>query len=149
MLNQYKEAYLKAFRISWEMADAMAKGQDRIRPEVETVFDAYGPAFLQAYEQAKTLKKSLEAQSAFDRKGSEKTIEALDGFLKAGKEVEEALKLRAKSQAVDHAKKEIAKALSRVEKSLHDQQTELEALEEIERVVKEMKKKIQEKKEEK
>jgi RNA polymerase sigma factor (sigma-70 family) len=146
MLNQYKEAFLKAFQIAREMAKAKANGQAKIRPEDEAVFDAYGPAFVQAYEQAKTLKKALEELRTSDAKGSDKAIEALDVFLKAGRAFEQAVKWRAKTQAVEHARREIENALSRVEKTAHDRQTSLEALEEIERAVKELRKKVQERK---
>lgn len=148
-LDLYGEAFLKAFQISSEIAKAKAKGQAKIRPEDEAVFDAYGPAFVQAYERAKTLKKTLEEQKASDGKGDDKAIEALDVFIKAGKEFEQAVKLRAKTQAVEHAKKEIESALSRVEKTAHDRQMWLEALDEIERAVKDMRKNIQEGKERK
>jgi len=97
-------------------------------------------------ERANTLKKALESRKAFDNKERDKAIEALDGFLKAGKEFEQAVKRRAKTQAVEPAVKEIESALSNVEKTSHDQQAALDALDEIERAVKAMKKKIQDRK---
>jgi uncharacterized protein (TIGR03067 family) len=142
-VDLYAEAFLKAFQVSREIAKAKAKGQAKIRPEDEAVFDACGPAFVQAYERARILKKTLEEQKASGGKGSEKAIEALGVFLKAGKEFEQAVKLRAKAQAVEQARKEIESALSRVKKTAHDQRTELEALEEIEKAVRDMKQKVQ------
>jgi RNA polymerase sigma-70 factor (ECF subfamily) len=142
-LNQYKEAFLKAFQLSREMAKAKAKGQAKIRPGDEAVVDAYGPAFVQAYERARTLKKTLEEQKASGGQGGAKAIEALDEFLKAGREFEQAVKLRAKAQAVEHARKEIESALSRVKRTAQDQRTELEALEEIEKAVRELRQKVQ------
>jgi RNA polymerase sigma factor (sigma-70 family) len=148
-LDLYGEAFLKAFQLSREIAKAKSKSQAKIKPEDEPTLDAFGPAFVQAYERAKIVKKALEERKAFDGKGSDKAIEALDVFLKAGKEFEQAVKLRAKAQAVEHVMKEIERALSKVEKTAHDQRTELEALEEIEKAVKDMKKKIQGKKDRK
>jgi RNA polymerase sigma factor (sigma-70 family) len=142
-VDLYAEAFLKAYQIANEIAKAMAKGQAKIRPQDEAVFDAYG-LFVQAYERAKNLKKTLEEQKASGGKGSEKAIEALDVFLKAGEEFEQAVKSHAKNQAVEHARKEIEKALSRVEKTAQDRRTQLEALEEIEKAVKDLKKKLQE-----
>jgi RNA polymerase sigma factor (sigma-70 family) len=143
----YSESFLLAFRISSEIARAMAKGRTKMRPEDEAALDARGPAFVQAYERAKSLKKSLEEQKASGGKGYDKAIEALDVFLKAEQNFEQAVKLRAKAQAVEHAKKEIENAMNRVEKTAHDQRTALEALDEIERAVKDMRQKLQEGKE--
>ena len=146
-LDLYGEAFLKAFQLSSEIAKAMTKGQSKIGPENEAVFDAYGPAFVQAFERAKTLKKALEEQKASDLTGSEKAIEALDGFLQVGKLFEHSIKLHAKHQAVEQAKKQIENALSRMEKTAHDRQSSLEALDEIERAIQDMKKRVQERKE--
>jgi RNA polymerase sigma factor (sigma-70 family) len=145
-LDLYGEAFLKAFRVSSAIAKAMGKGQARLKPEARGAIDAYGPAFVQAYERAKNLKKALEEQKAADGKGSDRAIEALDVFLKAGKEFEQAIKQRVKAQGVDHAKKEIEIALSRVAKTARDKRTEQETLDEIERAVQRMKKKLQERK---
>jgi RNA polymerase sigma factor (sigma-70 family) len=144
-LDHYKEAFLLAYRIAYEIAWAMAKGQAKMRLEDEAALDACGPAFVQAYERAKSLKKSLQEQKASGGKGYDKSIEALDAFLKAGRDFEQAVKLRAKAQAVQHVRKEIENAVSRVEKTAHDQRTALEALEEIERTVKDMRTKLQQK----
>jgi RNA polymerase sigma factor (sigma-70 family) len=154
-LDPYKEAFLKAFQLSSEIAfqlsseiaKAKGKGRAKIGPEEEAALDAYGPAFVQAYERAKTLKKTLEGLKASKGKGTDTAIEALDAFLKAGKEFKQAVKLRAKTQAVEHAKKEIESALGRMEKLGHDRGTELEALEEIEKAVKDMKMKARRRKE--
>jgi RNA polymerase sigma factor (sigma-70 family) len=149
-LNQYKEVFLKAFQLSYEiayeMAKAKAKGQTKTKPAEAAVFDAYGAAFVQAYERAKTLKKTLQEQKASGGKNDGQAIEALDVFLKAGQAFEQAVKLRAKNQAIEHVKKEIESALSRVEKTTHDQRTALEALEEIEKALQVMKKQVKEKK---
>jgi hypothetical protein len=146
-LDLHKEAFLLAFRISSGIAGAMAKGRAKLGPEAEAGLDARGPDFVQAYERAKTLKKSLEEQKASGGKGYDKAIEALDVFLKAEQDFEQAVKLRAKSQAVEHVRKEIESAVSRVEKTAHDQRSALEALDEIERAVKDMRKKLQAEKE--
>jgi RNA polymerase sigma factor (sigma-70 family) len=142
-LDQYKKAFLQAFQISSAMAKARRKEQAKTKAEVEARLDDYGPAFVQAYERTRTLKKALEAQQASDGKESKKTMEALDAFLKAGKAFEQAVKRHAKRQAVEHAKKEIENALSRVEHTAHDRRTELEVLDEIERAVQDMRKKLQ------
>jgi hypothetical protein len=146
-IDLYKEAFLKAFQISSEIAKAKVRGQAAIKPEDEALFDAYGPAFVQAYDRAKTLKKTLEEQKASGGKAIDKAIEALDLFLKAGRDFEQAIVLRTKAQVVEHAKKEIQRALSRVEKTARDRKTTLAALEEIEKVIKDMRKKVQEGKE--
>jgi RNA polymerase sigma factor (sigma-70 family) len=143
-VDLYAEAFLKAFQISSEIAKAKGKAQAKLTPEDQAILDSCGPAFVQAYERAKTLKKALEEQKAAGGKGSEQAMEALDVFLKAGREFEQAVKLRAKTRAVEHARKEIENALSRVEKTAHDQRMALEALEEIERTVQDMKKKVKE-----
>jgi uncharacterized protein (TIGR03067 family) len=138
----YAEAFRIAFRISSEFAKAMGQGQTKAKRE-EAVLDAYAPAFVQAYERAKTLKKALEEQEASGSKGNEKAIEALDTFLKVGKDVEHVVKLRARNQAVEHARQEIESALRKVQKTTQDWQTALQALDDIERAVKEMRKKTQ------
>jgi len=145
-LDLYAEAFLKAFQISSELAKGKGKPEAKLRPEDQAVLDSCGPAFLQAYERAKTLQKALEEQKASDGKRGEKALEALDVFLKAGKEFEQAVKRHAKTQAVQQVRREIENAVTKVEKSTHDWRTELEALEEIERVVQQMKKKLQESK---
>jgi RNA polymerase sigma factor (sigma-70 family) len=143
--NSYLEAFLKAFQISSEITRAKGKDQAKIGRDDEPSVANYGSAFMQAYDQAKTLKKALEAQKASDSKGATVgTVEALNAFLKAGKALEEAIKLRAKVQAIEDAKKEIKNAESRMEKRAPDQPTELEALEEIERAIREVKKHVQE-----
>jgi RNA polymerase sigma factor (sigma-70 family) len=141
-LKQFQEAFRKALQLSSEIARADERRQANIGPENEAVFDAYGPAFVEAYERAKILKETLEEQKAPGDKRSDKAVEALDRFLKAGKELERTIKLHAKIQAVEHAKKAIESALSRVEKTGRDRQTTLEALDEIERAVQDMKKRV-------
>jgi hypothetical protein len=143
-LDLYMEVFLKAFQISSEIA--RAKAEAKLRPEDRAVLDSCGPAFLQAYERAKTLKKALEEQKTSDGKRGEKALEALDVFLKAGKEFEQAIKQRAKTQAVQQARQAIENAVSTVEKTAHDRRTELETLEEIEKMVQEMKKRVQQRK---
>jgi RNA polymerase sigma factor (sigma-70 family) len=144
----YAEAFLKAYRIAFEVAYEMAKAKEpaKVRPEDQLVSDAYGPAFVEAYERAKILRKTLEEQKASGGNADERVTEALDRFLKAGQEIEQAIKLRAKTQAVEHAKKEIENGLSRIEKTAHDRQTSLEALDQIERAIQDMRKKVQERK---
>jgi hypothetical protein len=146
-LDLYKEAFLMASRISSEIAGAMAKGQAKMKPEAEAALDARGAAFVQAYERAKALKKSLEEQKVSGGKRYDKAVEALDVFLKAEQDFEQAVKFRAKAQAVENARREIENAVSRVKKTAHDQRTTIEALDEIERAVKDMRKKLQEEKE--
>jgi RNA polymerase sigma-70 factor (ECF subfamily) len=141
-LDQYREAFLQAFRASGELAKAQAKGRRKVGPGDDAA-SAYGPAFVRAYERARTLKKALEGRKASGGKGADETLEALDGFLKAGKEFEQSVKRRAKARAVEQATKEIEDALARVGQAAHDRRTELEALDEIEKAVKEMKKKVQ------
>ncbi len=143
-LDQYAEAFLKAFQLSSEIAKAKAKGPAQKTAEDQQALDAFGAAFVQAYDRAKTLKKALEEQQAADGKGSARALEALDVFLKAGKEFEQAVKQRAKTKAVQQARREIENALSQVKKATHDRRTEQEALEEIEKAVQELKKKLQE-----
>jgi RNA polymerase sigma factor (sigma-70 family) len=143
MLDQYREAFLKAFEISSALTRAKGRGQEKIRSADEAVLDAYRATFLQAYEQAKT----LEEQKASDRRGTDQAVQALDAFLKAGQELEQAMKQCAKTQAIDQAKQEIENALRTVERTAHDRRTELEILDEIERAVQDMKKKVQDKKE--
>jgi hypothetical protein len=139
------EASRTAFRIAYEVAWALGKDQPKTRPEASAALDAYGPAFVQAYERAKTLKKALEEQHARGGAGHEKTLEALDQFLKAGSEFEQAVKRQAKARAVRQAKQEIESALGRVERATHDRRTELEVLDEIEKAVKDMKRAVQDK----
>jgi hypothetical protein len=146
-LDLHKEAFLRAFRISSEIARATAKGRAKMRPQDEAALDARGAAFVQAYERAKSLKKSLQERKASGGKGYDQAIEALDVFLKAEKDFEQAVKLRAKAQAVEHARKEIENAVNSVERTAHDRRTAFEALDEIERAVKGMRKKLQEEKE--
>jgi RNA polymerase sigma factor (sigma-70 family) len=143
-LGQYKEAFLKAFQLASKIAGARAQARAKIRPEDEAAFDACGPAFVEAYERAKTLKKALEEQRASGGKESGRAIAALDAFLMAGKDFEQAVKLRAKTRAVEQAKREIENALGKVKETANDRRTELEALEEIEKAVQEIKKKVQE-----
>ena len=143
-LDRSGEAFLKAFQISSEIAKAMANRTAKVSLEDQAVLDSCGPAFLQAYERAKILKKTLEEQQTSDGKRGEKALEALDVFLKVGTEFEQAVKQRAKTQAVQRARGEIENAVSKVAKSTHDRRTQLETLEEIERVVQQMKKKLQE-----
>jgi RNA polymerase sigma-70 factor (ECF subfamily) len=140
-LDQYREAFLQAFRVSSELAKAQAKGTAKTGPGDDAA-SAYGPAFVRAYERASTLKKALEGRRASGGKGADETIEALDGFLQAGKEVERAIKRRAKARAVEQATKETESALGRVEQAAHDRRTELETLDEIERAVQDLKKKV-------
>jgi RNA polymerase sigma factor (sigma-70 family) len=142
-IDLYGEPFLKAFQISSEIAKARGKRPVKIRADDDAIFDAYRSAFMQAYERAKILKESLEVQKASGGKGSDKAIDALDVFLTAGREFEHTVKLRAKAQAVEHARNEIENALSRVEKMAHDRQTTLETLDEIERAVKDMRTKVQ------
>jgi RNA polymerase sigma-70 factor (ECF subfamily) len=142
-LDQYREALLQAFRVSSELAKAQAKGQSKVAPEDDAA-SANRPAFVRAYERAQTLKKALEGQRASGGKVPDETIEALDGFLKAGKEFEQAVKQRAKARAVEQATKEIEDALARVGQAAHDRRTELETLDEIERAVRDLKKKVRE-----
>jgi RNA polymerase sigma factor (sigma-70 family) len=143
----YAEAFLKAFQISSAIAKRLQAYQGKDGEQRSKDVDLYAEAaFVQAYERAKALKKTLEEPKALDGKGSDKAIEALDVFLKAGKKFEQAVKLRAKNLAVEHARKEIENALSRMEKTAHDRQAELEALDEIESVLQEVRKKIQERK---
>jgi RNA polymerase sigma factor (sigma-70 family) len=144
--NLYAEAFLKAFSIASEIAKAKRKARARTGPEDDAVFDAYGPAFVQAYERAKTLKKVLEERKASGGEQGTKALEALNLFLKAGKNFEQAVKRRAKAQAVEHAKREIEGALKKVKKTTQDQRAELETLEEIERVVTDMKEKVRRRK---
>jgi RNA polymerase sigma factor (sigma-70 family) len=146
MLDQYREAFFKAFQISSDIAKAKDKGHVLAKPHDEAIFDAYGPAFVQAYERAKTLKMTLEEQKASNGKENDKAIEALGVFLKAGNDFEQAVKVRAKTQAVEHAKKEIEDALSKVQKTAHDRQTMVQTLDEIEKAVQDMKMKVQEEK---
>jgi hypothetical protein len=141
--DPYAEAFLKAFHISSALAEAMSKGRAKVRPADQEALDAYGPAFVRAYERAKALKEVLqERKAAGDQQGG-KALEALDRFLQSGKEFEQAVKRRAKAQAVEQAKRAIEGALAGVGRTAHDKRTELETLEEIERVVKDLKKKIQ------
>jgi RNA polymerase sigma factor (sigma-70 family) len=142
-LDLYAEAFLKAFQMSSEMAKAKGKHEAKLRPDDQAVLDSCGPAFLQAYERARTLRNALEHQKAPDDKRGEKALEALDVFLKAGQEFEQAVKHHAKTQAVQQARREIESALSKVEASTRDRRTALEALEEIERVVRQLKKDLQ------
>jgi len=130
-LGQHKEAFVKPFQLASKIAGAKVQVRAKIPPEDEAAFDACGPAFVEAYERAKTLKKALEEQGASGGKESERAIAALDAFLTAGEEVEQAVKLRAKTRAVEQAKREIEDALSKVKRTAHDRRTELEALEEI------------------
>jgi RNA polymerase sigma factor (sigma-70 family) len=135
------EASLTAFRIAYEVAWALGKDQTKMRPENVAALDA----FVQAYERAKMLRKALAEQQARGGAGHEKTLEALDQFLKAGREFEQAVKRQAKARAVRQAKQEIESALGRVERATHDRRTELEVLDEIEKAVKDMKKAVQDK----
>jgi RNA polymerase sigma factor (sigma-70 family) len=146
-VDLYAEAFLKAFEISSTIAKAKGKAQAKLTREDQVILDSCGPAFVQAYERARTLKKVLEEQKRSRGKESDQTVAALDAFLKAGKDFEQAVKLRARYQAVEHARKEIESALSDVERTAHDRGTELEALEEIEKVVKGLKTKVQQRKE--
>jgi RNA polymerase sigma factor (sigma-70 family) len=148
-LDLYGQAFLKGFQFSSEIARAMGKGQAKVRPEPPEAFDALAPAFVQAYERARALRKTLQEQKAAGAKGEEKALEALDVFLKAGEQFEQAIKQGAKKRAVQQARREIENALNKVEKATHDRRTELEALDEIEKAVKAMKKKIQDKQDEK
>jgi RNA polymerase sigma factor (sigma-70 family) len=145
-LDLYKQAFLMAFQTASAITKATIRGWGKIRPEDGAFFDAYGPAFVQACERARALKKTLEGRKAAGGKENNKTIEALDVFLKAGREFEQAVKLRAKTQAVEHARKEIESAFSTVEKTAHDRRTTLEALDEIERLIKGLKKQLRDRK---
>jgi hypothetical protein len=142
-LGLYGEAFLRAFQISRELAQTQGQGQAKRRPEDPEALDAYGPAFRQAYERAKTLKQALDEQKASDGKRGENLLEALDLFLKSGKEFEQAIKHHAKTRAVQQARREIEHTLSKVAKMAHDKRAELETLEEIGRVLQEMKKQTQ------
>jgi RNA polymerase sigma factor (sigma-70 family) len=139
----YAEAFLRAFEFSNELAKAKGKTDTKSRPADGMILDSIESAFLQAYDRAKILKQALEEQNASVGKQREEALEALDAFLKAGKQLEQAVKLNAKAQAVQQAKQQIEKAVTRVEKNTHDRRAELEALEEIERLIRQMKKKIQ------
>jgi hypothetical protein len=121
----------------------MAKGRARAKPEGQDALDAYGPAIVEACERARALKKALQERKDSGGPGGEKVIEALERFLEGSKEYEQAVKGRAKARAVEHARRQIESALSGVAKTAHDKRTVLEALEEIERVVKDMKKRLQ------
>jgi hypothetical protein len=136
------EAFLKAFEIASAIARAKKPARANVR-EVPESLDSAGVAFRQAYEVARALKKTLEGQKASDARRGEKLLEALDLFLKEGKGFDQAVGRRAKDLAVEHATREIANALSRVEKAGHDRQTTLEVLDEIERAVRDMRKRIQ------
>jgi hypothetical protein len=116
----------------------------KARPEEEAALDAYGPVFMQAYERAKSLKQVLQELKPSDGQRVEKALEALDLFLKAGAELEQAAKQRTRSRAVERVTREIKEALRWMERTAHDQRMELEALEDIERAIKDMKKRIQE-----
>jgi RNA polymerase sigma factor (sigma-70 family) len=96
----YREAFLKAFQISSEIAKAKGK-TERIKPTDRD-------------EQAQVLELTI--------------------------------KLYVKTEAVEHAKKEIESALSRVQKTTRDQKIELQTLDEIERAVKDLRKRIAERK---
>lgn len=143
------DAFLKAFQVSSELAKANAKPQPRLRPEDQQILSSCGPAFLRAYERAHSLKKALEGQKAVEGRQGEKTLEALDMFLKAGKDFEQAVRQNARTQAVHQARQDIQNVLSKVEQSTNDRRTQLETLEEIERLVEQMKKKLQQSKESK
>jgi RNA polymerase sigma factor (sigma-70 family) len=133
----YEEAFLKGFQIASEMTRAKAKGQGK-RPTGPDAFDISWAAFLKAYETAGALQKAL------DGKRREQISEALDQFLRAGKEFEQAGKRRVQTQAVQRVRREIADALSRVAETTHDRRAALETLAEIERVVREMQQQIRE-----
>jgi RNA polymerase sigma factor (sigma-70 family) len=137
----YEQAFLTAFQIAHQVAKAKGKGHPPMRAEDQQALDAIRAAFLPAYERARTLKKVLEEEKALGGKRREKAVEALDLFLKAGKEFEQAVQQRANADA----KKEIESALRKVERTAHDRRTALETLEEIEKAVKDLKKKIQRK----
>jgi RNA polymerase sigma factor (sigma-70 family) len=145
-LDLYAEAFLKAFQVASQLARAKQATGAKPEPEDQAILDSCGPAFRQAYDRAKALKEALQAQKASGGQPAEKVLEALDVFLKAGKEFEHAVKRRAKARAVQHATREIAGALRGVEKTAHDKATELAALEEIEHAVRDMKKRIEERK---
>jgi hypothetical protein len=121
----------------------MAKGRVRTKPEGQEALDAYGPAIVEACERARALKKALQEKKAAPAQARDKTLEALDRFLNAMKEYEQAVKRRAKAQAVEHARREIEMALSGVAKTARDRRVQLEALEEIEKAVKDLKKRVQ------
>jgi hypothetical protein len=142
----YAEAFLKAFQISSEIAKALGTGRTKKGGADQDALDTYGPSILKACERARALKKTLKEGRGSDGKRREKALEALDVFLEAGKELEQAIKQRAKTQAVQQAARAIEDALSRVEKATQDRQTELEALEEIEKAIQRMKTNIREKK---
>jgi hypothetical protein len=136
------EAFLKAFEISSVIARAKRPARENVREAPESL-DSAGVAFRQAYELARALKKTLEREKASDARRGEKLLEALDLFLKEGKGFDQTIRRRAKDLAVEHATREIANALSRVEKAGHDRQTELDVLDEIERAVQGMRKRVQ------
>ncbi len=138
-LDRNREAFLKAFQIASEIARAQGKSEAKRRTQDQAVLDSCGPAFLRAYERAKTLKKALEGQIASEGKRGEKVLAALDVFLKAGQEFERAVKRHARTQAVREARREIENALNKLTKRTNDRRTALETLEEIERVVRRMK----------
>jgi RNA polymerase sigma factor (sigma-70 family) len=141
-LDLYGEAFLKAFQVSSEMARAMVKGGAKKRQVNQETLDAFGATFVEAYQRAKALKKALEKRKASDGKRGAKTLEALDLCLKSGKQFEQAVKQRAKNQAVELAQRAIEGALAQVERTAHDKQNELETLEEIERLIKDIKKRF-------
>jgi RNA polymerase sigma factor (sigma-70 family) len=142
LLKQSKDAFLLAFQLAAEIARAQGKGQAKVAPE-EGALPANVSAFVQAYERARALKKALQEQKSSD---AQAVMQALDAFLKAGAPSDLALKRQAKTQAVEQAVKEIENAINRVERTVHDRRTVLEALTEIERAVRAMKQNVQEKK---
>jgi RNA polymerase sigma factor (sigma-70 family) len=144
-LAQYKEAFLLAFRLSAEMAKA--RGKDRVKAGASDagVFGAVGSAFVRAYAQAGSLKKTLAGQKAADGKAAATAVAALDDFLKAGKEFEQVVRGQAKDQAVAQVKKEIEGALRRLGETEPDRRAQFEALEEIERLIRDLKEKVRQK----
>jgi RNA polymerase sigma factor (sigma-70 family) len=142
----YAQAFLKAFQVSSRMAKAMGKGRAKVTGEDQQAVDAFGPAFVQAYARAEALKKALGKRKGPDDKAADNAMEALDSFLQAGRPFEQAVKQRAKTRAVEQVRREIEDALAAVRRTAADRRVELEALEEIEELVRQIKKHLRERK---
>jgi hypothetical protein len=74
-----------------------------VRLADQQALDDFGPAFLEAYERAKELRRALQFKAS-DATGADKATSALDLFLQAGKPFAQLVQQRLDAQAAQRAK---------------------------------------------
>jgi RNA polymerase sigma factor (sigma-70 family) len=133
--NQILDMFLKGLQAYDGSKTRPAKDGEQPRRDPQNL---YREAFLRAFQISSELAKAKGKKATQESRSSDRDEQA--------QVLELTIKLYVKTQAVEHAKKEIESALSRVQTTTRDQRTELETLDEIERAVKDLKKRIQERK---